>query len=80
MLGPRGKEWTVAVEPRTIAPGASELSVDIGDEAAIGARGRQPVGGNDGVIGGGEAGRFVGGKREQQAAWAGRNAREQARR
>ncbi len=58
------QERTAAIEPRAVAPCARELTVDIGDETAIGARRRQPVGRNEGVIGGRQEGRLGGGQRE----------------
>jgi len=58
------QERTITIEPRAIAPRARELTVDIGDEAAIGAGGRHLVSRNESVIGRGQERRLGGGERE----------------
>ncbi len=57
-------EGARAIHPRAAAPRARELAVDIGDEAAIGARRRERVGGDDRVIDGAQEGLL--GRRQRQ--------------
>jgi hypothetical protein len=59
-------ERAAAIKPGAATPGAGELTVDEGDEAAIGARRREPVGRNEGVIGGAQERRLGGRQGEQR--------------